>query len=94
MNIVSTENAVSISIKNEKEIDKIIPKAWASIDAEGGEISYITVGQIDYKVHKFTTTGTSSFVVHSTGTDGLVEYLIVVRLIDKVYPIKCDVSCK
>ena len=54
------------------------PLAELPISAEGGTESEITVGGQNYRVHTFTSTGTSTFTVNSTGSsDGEVEYLIV-----------------
>jgi len=42
--------------------------------ATGGTVSNITVGSVAYRVHTFSTTGSSSFVLNATRT---VEHLIV-----------------
>jgi len=44
------------------------------ITATGGTVSDITVGGVDYRVHEFTTVGTSTFEVEFGGE---VEYLVV-----------------
>jgi len=45
------------------------------ITATGGTVSDITVGGVDYRVHSFTTVGTSTFEVTSGG--GEVDVLVV-----------------
>jgi hypothetical protein len=57
---------------------------WKGITATGGDSVYTFVGNgsngisgVTYRVHKFTTTGSSEFNVTDTGTDGEVEYLVV-----------------
>lgn len=50
---------------------------WHPVDASGGIESFITVSGITYKLHMFTTIGNSSLVVNDSGSDGLVEYLVV-----------------
>ena len=46
----------------------------ASIEASGGIETTYSSGGINYKVHSFTTTGTSTFTVSSGGQ---VDYLVV-----------------
>jgi hypothetical protein len=53
-------------------LDEIIP-IKRTVVASGGDTSDVVDGGITYRVHSFTTTGDTSFIV-STG--GLVEYLI------------------
>ena len=50
---------------------------WHPVDASGGVESFITVSGITYKLHMFTTIGSSSLVINDSGSDGLVEYLVV-----------------
>jgi hypothetical protein len=50
---------------------------FVPITATGGTISDITVDGRAYRMHKYTSTGTSSFVVTDAGTDKTVEYLVV-----------------
>lgn len=50
---------------------------WHPVDASGGIESFITVAGITYKLHMFTTIGSSSLVINDSGSDGLVEYLVV-----------------
>jgi hypothetical protein len=45
--------------------------------ATGGTITNITVGGIPYRVHTFTTLGTSTFTISDLGTLGKTEYLLV-----------------
>jgi hypothetical protein len=45
--------------------------------ATGGSTSTTTVGDVTYRVHSFTTVGTTNFVVSSVGNLGPTEYLIV-----------------
>lgn len=52
--------------------------SYRPMQASGGTVSDILVDGRPYRVHKFTTTGTSTFDVHNAGTElGTVEYLIV-----------------
>jgi hypothetical protein len=46
----------------------------AGVEATGGTITEYTSGGITYRVHSFTSTGNTNFVVTSGGT---VDYLIV-----------------
>ena len=50
---------------------------WDPIVATGGTTSTYTVGNITYKVHKFTATGTSTFTITDPGTTGEVEYVVI-----------------
>ena len=50
---------------------------WTPVDATGGVESIITVGTITYKLHMFTTIGTDYLKINDSGSDGLVEYLVV-----------------
>jgi hypothetical protein len=45
--------------------------------ATGGTITNITVSGIPYRVHTFTTLGTSTFSISDLGTLGKIEYLLV-----------------
>jgi len=45
--------------------------------ATGGAITTATINGMAYKIHSFTTVGTSTFSVESVGDDGQIEYLIV-----------------
>lgn len=47
--------------------------SFTPITATGGTVT--DVG--DYRIHTFTSVGTSTFIITNTGTDGTVEYLIV-----------------
>lgn len=48
------------------------------ISATGGTISDVEISGISYRIHTFTSIGTSAFVVTSIGTStGAVEYLVV-----------------
>ena len=44
---------------------------WFPLAASGGTESTENIGGIDYKVHKFTTTGT--FTISRAGTQGLIQ---------------------
>jgi hypothetical protein len=50
---------------------------WRPVVASGGTESTITVNGIQFRVHRFTTTGSSNFIVSDAGTDRTVEALIV-----------------
>jgi hypothetical protein len=50
---------------------------FSPISATGGAISEVTFRQATYRVHTFTATGNSNFVVSGAGSTGTVEYLIV-----------------
>jgi len=56
---------------------------WSPISATGGTVTEFTangtngVNGVQYRVHSFTTVGNSSFNVTNSGTDGLVDYLVV-----------------
>lgn len=55
----------------------IAGSGFAPIEATGGTVTDITVDGVDYRVHSFTSTGTSTFTVNAIGDDATVEYLIV-----------------
>lgn len=58
--------------------DKFFRRDFRPILATGGDtVTDITVGTRLYRVHSFTTTGTSSFVVSDPGTEGTIEYLVL-----------------
>lgn len=50
---------------------------WRPVDATGGLESSITVSGIRYKLHIFNSIGSANLIINSSGSDGLVEYLIV-----------------
>ena len=50
---------------------------WHPVDATGGVESFITVSGVTYKLHMFTSIGSSSLIINDSGSDGLVEYLVV-----------------
>jgi len=50
---------------------------WRPVDASGGVESFITVSGVRYKLHVFTDIGSTNLIVNSSGSDGLVEYLVV-----------------
>jgi hypothetical protein len=52
-------------------------ESFVPISATGGSTSTITVNEIQWKVHAFTSVGLSNFVVISPGTSPYIEYLIV-----------------
>jgi hypothetical protein len=45
--------------------------------ASGGVESIITVNSVQYRVHLFTTVGSSSLTIYDAGSDGYVEHLVV-----------------
>lgn len=51
--------------------------AFRPISASGGIETTITVNGRQFRVHSFTTVGTSSFVVSNAGTERQIEYLVV-----------------
>jgi len=53
------------------------PVEFTPANATGGTITTVTEGNITYRVHSFTTVGTSSFAVQSTGSFNEFEYLLV-----------------
>ena len=50
---------------------------WRPVDASGGIESSVNVSGVTYKIHMFTTIGTSSLVINDSGSDGLIQYLVV-----------------
>lgn len=50
---------------------------WAEADALGGTITTASIGGITYKIHTFTTTGTTTFTVYSAPANFQIEYLVV-----------------
>jgi hypothetical protein len=59
-------------------MDRFAGRMFAPIQATGGDtITEIVQDGVRYRVHTFTATGSSSFVVSDVGTDGEVEYLVV-----------------
>lgn len=53
------------------------PQPFVPITATGGTVSEVVDNGRVYRVHSFTSVGTSSFNVLETGTDPEVEYLVV-----------------
>ena len=54
------------------------PLVEIPIDAQGGSVSDVSIEGVNYRIHAFTSTGTSTFTVNSIGTtDGEVDALIV-----------------
>jgi len=54
------------------------PISNVPISATGGTVSDVTIGGVDYRIHAFTSTGTSTFEVVSLGTTGgEVDVLVV-----------------
>jgi hypothetical protein len=51
--------------------------APVATNASGGAITTVTQGDTTYRVHTFTTVGTSTFTVSTVGNLGPTEYLIV-----------------
>jgi hypothetical protein len=54
-----------------------IPGTFHPLLATGGTITEIEVSGVTYKVHTFSTTGTTDFIVSDIGSNVGVEYLIV-----------------
>ena len=50
---------------------------FTATSATGGVTSEVTISGITYRVHTFTTVGSSNFVVSSVGTSAAIDYLIV-----------------
>ena len=69
------------------QVDKIyfgsnnVWQNFVPISATGGDVADVTIGGVVYRVHQFTSTGSSSFVVTDVGTsvsEGKeIEYLVV-----------------
>ena len=54
------------------------PISSVPISATGGTVSDVTIDGVDYRIHEFTSTGTSSFEVISLGTtNGEMDVLVV-----------------
>jgi hypothetical protein len=45
--------------------------------ATGGAVTDTTIGGVPYRIHTFTTVGSSTFTVQDVGTLGRVEYLLI-----------------
>lgn len=52
-------------------------ETWRPVNAIGGVESTIVISGIFYKIHMFTTIGTSSLIIKDAGSNGLVRYLVV-----------------
>jgi hypothetical protein len=50
---------------------------WHPVDCSGVTESIITVSGIKYKVHMFTSIGSSSLSINSSGPDPFIQYLVV-----------------
>jgi hypothetical protein len=50
---------------------------WHPVDCSGGIESLITVSGVVYKVHQFRSIGSDALIVNDSGSDGIVEYLVV-----------------
>jgi hypothetical protein len=51
---------------------------WRPVAATGGNtVADVNVSGVTYRIHSYTTSGTSSFTVTDPGTDALVEYLVI-----------------
>jgi hypothetical protein len=53
------------------------PVDFVAASATGGATTTTTAGRITYRVHTFTTVGTSTFTITDPGSTGEFEYLIV-----------------
>jgi len=82
----STSGNVSVTAGNvcgTSAESSIQVSAWRPIAATGGTITEYTadgtngVSGVPYRVHRYTTPGDSSFTLADTGTDGLVDILVV-----------------
>lgn len=60
----------------ENFFDRLGP-AFTPITATGGTVSDVTISGRAYRLHTFTSVGSSTFTVTDAGTDKTVEYLIV-----------------
>lgn len=75
---VTASNSCGTSYASTKAVT-----SWSPIVATGGTTTNYTadgtngVDGVQYRVHSFTTVGSSSFNVTDAGTDGQVDYLIV-----------------
>jgi len=75
---VTATNACGTSAASDKAV---IP--WRPTEATGGTITTYTadgsngINGVQYRVHSFTTAGSSSLIVTDDGTNGQVDYLIV-----------------
>jgi hypothetical protein len=75
---VSAANACGVSSASSKAVT-----SWRPVAATGGAITDYTadgnngVNGVQYRVHRFATAGSSSFIVSDAGTDGEAEYLLV-----------------
>lgn len=50
---------------------------WHPVDATGGTESTITVSGITYRLHVFTSIGSDTLTINDSGSDGIVEFLVV-----------------
>lgn len=64
---------MSNSINENFETDS----SFTPTSATGGSISDVNIGSVNYRIHAFTNTGTSTFTVTDTGTLGTVDVLVV-----------------
>jgi hypothetical protein len=88
INVTAGSNAgdVTVTASNACGASNASTKAvtpWRPITATGGTITNYTadgtngVNGVQYRVHSFTTVGSSSFNVTDAGSNGQVEYLII-----------------
>jgi len=58
-------------------VQNIKAEQFVPITATGGTISEANIGGINYRIHAFTSTGSSTFNVSNIGTNGLIDVLLV-----------------
>ena len=77
--ILGSPNLIPDNIRNGVTIFGVTGNivVFSPIQATGGSISDVNISGVDYRVHSFTSTGTSTFSVQNIGTNGQVEVLIV-----------------
>ena len=54
------------------DLTKFVP-----VEATGGTVNDVTIGSVDYRIHEFTSTGTSTFDVTDIGSSGFIDVLLV-----------------
>ena len=88
INVTSGSNAGNVTVTVTNTCGTSTPSttavsSWRPIVATGGTVTNYTANGVNgtngiqYRVHSFTTVGSSSFNVSDAGTDGRVDYLVV-----------------
>ena len=88
INVTSGSNAGNVTVTATNTCGTSTPStkavsSWRPIVATGGTVTNYTANGVNgtngiqYRVHSFTTVGSSSFNVSDAGTDGRVDYLVV-----------------